>query len=151
MRKWFTIFLSTGAYLGYIPFMPGTFGSLWGVAIGYFTASLPLYAQALSIILITIASICIAGQAAGYMGGKDPSSVVCDEISGILVSIFLIPFSAFNAILVFILFRFFDILKPYPIRLMERKIKGGPGIVLDDIMAGVYANISAHLVLWGLG
>lgn len=85
------------------------------------------------------------------MGGKDPSSVVCDEISGILVSIFLIPFSAFNAILVFILFRFFDILKPYPIRLMERKIKGGPGIVLDDIMAGVYANISAHLVLWGLG
>lgn len=150
MIKRLTIFLATGAYAGLIPVMPGTFGTLWGVPLAWLLSGRTLHEQAAAIIAVTVVSIFIAGRAARYMGKGDPSSVVCDEIAGYLASIFFIPFSLFNAILVFILFRFFDILKPYPIRLMERRIKGGAGIVLDDIMAGVYANISAHLVLWSI-
>ncbi|MBI5492107.1 MAG: phosphatidylglycerophosphatase A [Deltaproteobacteria bacterium] len=150
MIKRLTIFLSTGAYAGFIPVMPGTFGTLWGVPLAYLLSGRPLHEQAVATLAVTIASVLIAGRAARYMGANDPQSIVCDEIAGFLTSILLIPFSWFNAILVFILFRFFDILKPYPIRLMERRIKGGAGIVLDDIMAGVYANISAHVILWGI-
>ncbi len=151
MIKRLTIFLATGAYAGLIPVMPGTFGTLWGIPLAYLLSQRSLHEQAAATVAVTIVSIIIAGRAARHMGGGDPSSIVCDEIAGFLASIFLIPFSWFNAILVFILFRFFDILKPYPIRLMERRIKGGPGIVLDDIMAGFYANISAHIILWGAG
>jgi len=140
-------FLATGAYIGYIPVMPGTFGTLWGVPAAWaISGFVPLW-QLLATLALTAVSIPIAGRASIALGRGDPSSVVIDEICGYLVGIFLLPFTAFNAILVFILFRFFDIVKPWPVSLLDRKMKGGAGVVLDDIAAGIYANIAAHLVI----
>lgn len=148
MKKAITIFFATAVYTGYSPIMPGTAGTLWGIVIAYFEASRSLYTQALIIALVFASSVFFAGEAAEIFGGEDPKNVVCDEVCGFLVSIFLINFTFLNVILVFLLFRFFDILKPYPVGLIDRKIKGGLGIVLDDVAAGIYANICAHIILW---
>ncbi len=148
MKKAVTIFIATAAYAGYSPVMPGTVGTLWGIAIAYLEASTPLYTQALVMVLVFAISVFFAGEAAAILGGDDPQNVVCDEVCGFLVSISLIKFTILNVILVFLLFRFFDILKPYPVSLIDRKVKGGLGIVLDDVAAGIYANICAHIILW---
>ena len=150
MKKKLVTFLSTGAYAGYSPVMPGTAGTLWGVAIWYLTRGSSPYAQALAVILVFGVSVYVAEVARGVFGGEDPPFIVCDEICGFLVSFFLIQFTVFNVILVFILFRFFDILKPYPAGLIDRSVGGGFGIVLDDVAAGVYANISAHIIILAL-
>ncbi len=144
-------FLATGAYTGYSPVMPGTAGTLWGVLIAYLISGTGAHIQALVIIAVFAVSIYLAGEASRLFGKKDPSQITCDEISGVLFAFFLIPFTAFNAILVFLLFRFFDILKPYPAGLIDSKVGGGLGVVLDDTAAGIYANISAQIVLWFLG
>lgn len=148
MKKPLITFLATGTYTGLIPFMPGTFGTLWGVAIAFLINGLPVYTQAGIIIAVVAASVYISGEACRQMGRHDPSSIVLDEVCGYLVSFFLIPLTAFNLILVFIIFRFFDILKPYPIGLIDRKVKGGLGVVLDDLLAGVYANICANIIIF---
>ncbi len=140
-------FFATGAYAGLSPVMPGTVGTLWGVAISWLISARPPYEQALVIIAVCAASVYFASGESRNAGEKDPSSIVCDEVAGYMVAIFLIPFTFFNAILVFILFRIFDILKPYPAGAIDRKAEGGLGVVLDDIMAGIYANIAAHIVL----
>jgi phosphatidylglycerophosphatase A len=73
--------------------------------------------------------------------------VVIDEVAGFLLTLFLLPSSLLILSLGFVLFRFFDILKPFPIRTLEKKVKGGMGIVLDDVLAGIYANLSLRLIL----
>lgn len=148
MKKAIITFLATGTYTGYSPVMPGTAGTVWGVVIAYFISGATLPFQALLTALITLVSVPLASEMVRYTGKDDPTIVVIDEAAGFLISIFLIPFTAFNIILVFILFRFFDILKPYPAGLIDRAVGGGLGVVLDDVAAGVYANISAHLVIW---
>jgi len=148
MRNKLLIFLATGTYLGLVPRAPGTMGTLWGVIIAFLErgSSTPIHGAV--IIIVTVASIYVSDRAAVIMGKKDPGEVVCDEVAGYLVAFFLLPFSVFNAILVFILFRIFDIVKPYPVSFLDRTLKGGTGIVLDDIGAGIYANITAHVILF---
>ncbi|MEK7773817.1 MAG: phosphatidylglycerophosphatase A, partial [Deltaproteobacteria bacterium] len=114
MKRAIITFFSTGAYTGYSPVMPGTVGTVWGVIIAYFISGATGLSQALITASITLISVPLAGETVRYTGENDPAIVVIDEVSGFLISIFLIPFTAFNVILVFILFRFFDILKPYP-------------------------------------
>ncbi|MBI5827764.1 MAG: phosphatidylglycerophosphatase A [Deltaproteobacteria bacterium] len=126
----------------------GTAGTIWGAVIAYFISGATVPFQALLTTLITLISMPLAAEMVRYTGKDDPTIVVIDEVAGFLISIFLIPFTAFNVILVFILFRFFDILKPYPAGLIDRAVGGGTGVVLDDVAAGVYANISAHLLIW---
>lgn len=141
------VFLATGAYIGRAPFMPGTFGTLWGLPAAWAISGLGTTEQALAITAFTLLSMPIAGLASKRSGHRDHPSIVIDEICGYLIGIFLLPFTAFNAILVFILFRFFDIVKPWPVSLLDRKVKGGAGVVLDDVAAGIYANAAAHLVI----
>lgn len=146
MRK-IARFIATGAYVGYSPLAPGTFGTVWGILIAYFTSPLSLTAQALVIFGVFLASVLTADIASKDAEIKDPGFIVCDEITGALAGFFLIPFTAFNAILVFLLFRFFDILKPYPIGLIDKGLGGGLGIVLDDLVAGVFTCVLAHLII----
>lgn len=148
MKKRIITFLATGTYTGYIPVMPGTFGTLWGVPLALLSSRLEAVYQAAFTLGVFIASVCIAGMECRESGEKDPSRIVIDEAAGYLTAFFLLPFTAFNAILVFILFRFFDILKPYPIGLVDRRVGGGTGVVLDDILAGAYAGIGAHLIIY---
>ncbi len=148
MKDKVLFFIATGAYLGLSPRAPGTAGTLAGVLIAWLEAGTGTALHALVLAGVTIVSIYAAGSTAARLNKKDPGAIVCDEVSGFLMASFLIPFNLLNAIMVFILFRIFDILKPYPVSLIDRGLGGGAGIVLDDTAAGIYANISAHMILY---
>ena len=129
--------LSSWFCVGLIPIASGTFGTLAAIPLifvpnffGPFFGSL-FWASDL-------------GQK--FLGKKDPSEIVIDEVAGFLVTMFLLPLSWLSLFLGFILFRIFDIIKPFPIRRLE-KIKGGAGIVLDDLLAGIYAHIVLRVIL----
>jgi phosphatidylglycerophosphatase A len=78
---------------------------------------------------------------------KDPGCIVIDEIAGIMVTFIGLPFNITTAVPGFLIFRLFDILKPFPIRYIERKLSGGAGVVLDDVAAGIYSNLSLRVVI----
>ena len=148
LRQKMILFIATGGYLGHVPIAPGTFGSLPGLLICLGISDVTLgYAIFLILVLIG-AAIGIAQQAEKMIGGKDPNAIVIDEMAGMTVTLLGIPVTPFSLVLGFFVFRGFDILKPFPARLMEQKIPGGAGIVLDDVMAGVYSNVLIRIVLW---
>ena len=141
------IFLATGCYLGRVPVAPGTFGSLLGLLICVVLSDIWL----ISAVLITIAfigcSVWIADEAEKRLNQKDPGCIVIDEIAGMMVTLIGLPFNLFTAAAGFILFRLLDILKPFPIRLIERRLPGGVGVVADDVAAGILANIVLRIGL----
>jgi len=135
------IFLATGAYVGKIPFAPGTFGSLWGLPLAYLLSGLPVETAILSTAAFILFAIAVAHRATRLFGQQDPGCVVIDEIAGMAVTLLAMPFSAATAVLGFLLFRVLDILKPFPIRTLERRIPGGAGVVMDDVVAGIMGNL----------
>ncbi len=141
LRDKTVVWLATGFYTGNIPRAPGTFGTLPGLLLCFFLARLPLSASILLIIALIGLAIWIAGEAEKMMRQKDPGCIVIDEIAGMAVTLVAIPFTLQTAIAGFVLFRFFDILKPPPIRIIDKKVHGGVGIVMDDVIAGVFANL----------
>jgi phosphatidylglycerophosphatase A len=147
MKRPLIIFLATGTYGGYSPVAPGTVGTLWGVVVYFFISTLKPPEGALILAAGMALSIYLASEARRILGGKDPAPIVCDEIIGFCVAAFLLPFTLFNLILVFIIFRFFDILKPFPAGLIDRRLEGGTGIVLDDVVAGIYTNVTAQIII----
>lgn len=137
---------ATGLYLGKIPVMPGTFGSLLAIPIGYACSYLSMPLRFLVFFVIFFAGAYISGKYSEYSGIEDPSSVVIDEVAGLLLFYILFPFKAVYVIAGFILFRIFDILKPFPVSFFDN-IKNGWGIMLDDIAAGVYAVLVWFIIL----
>jgi len=135
------MFLATGAHVGRISFAPGTFGSLVALPIVYLfsLADWPL-AVILTVILILL-SVWVAHLAEQQLKAKDPGCIVIDEIAGMCVTMLGIPLTLTTGIAGFFLFRVFDILKPPPARQMERILQGGWGVVMDDVAAGIMANI----------
>jgi len=135
------LFLAFGFGSGLAKKAPGTFGTL---------AAVPLYlalVQAQSLIvysvvtlLVIFTGVWICGQAAEKLGEHDFGGIVWDEIAGLLVTMWLVPFTWQAVALGFILFRVFDIVKPWPIRWIDRQVHGGLGIMLDDVLAGVFAG-----------
>jgi phosphatidylglycerophosphatase A len=136
--EWF----ATCSYVGYLPIAPGTWGSLLACIVVYF---LPQAVNPVVVLVLTAAGIFTAERARGTE--EDPSRIVIDEFVGILVTTMGHGPTIWNLTKGFILFRAFDILKPYPIRKLER-LPGGYGIVADDVLAGVFANVA--LFLWGM-
>lgn len=137
--------LATFFLLGYFPVAPGTAGTLGALAAYYFLLStLPHPFYILFLILFGTLSAWVSHEALGAFGGTDPKWVVIDEACGILVAMALIPPSPQYALLGFVLFRAFDIIKPPPLGALER-LPGGMGIVADDIMAGLYTNVLLHI------
>lgn len=133
---------------GLIPFAPGTWGSLAALPFAAAAYSSGLIISCLSLLIIFLFSIPVSGMASGIMNREDPPYIVIDEAAGIFVTLFLIPVSWAGFAAGFILFRIFDIIKPFPVGLIDKKIKGGAGVVLDDIMAGVYANLGLRIILF---
>jgi len=135
------LFLAFGFGSGLAKKAPGTFGTL---------AAVPLYlalVQAQSLIvysvvtlLVILVGVWICGQAAEKLGEHDFGGIVWDEVAGFLVTMWLVPFTWQAVALGFILFRVFDIIKPWPIRWIDRQVHGGLGIMLDDVLAGVFAG-----------
>jgi phosphatidylglycerophosphatase A len=146
-------FFATGFGIGYLPRLPGTAGTLLAVPL-----SLGLNAIAaisLPIALLTLAAaICCAiwlsTRASLILEQRDPPVIVIDEIVGFMIANFMAPRNVMLLGIAFLLFRFFDIAKVYPLSRLE-KLPGGAGIVLDDVMAGLYVFGILRLVLsWGL-
>ena len=137
------LFMATGFGLGRIPFAPGTFGTLAGLPLigimAWLASACPPGADALFLAGVVLFSIWISQEAEILIGGKDPGCIVIDEMAGFCVTMTLVPVTLFTLVAGFIVFRCFDILKPFPIRWFEKSFSGGAGIVLDDIMAGVLA------------
>ena len=152
----FILLFATGFGVGYSPFVPGTLGTLIAIPVYYFLAAIHSPIYEITLVAFFFLSVWISENAERYFEKKDDRRIVIDEIMGFLITMFWVPRTVLTIIMGFFLFRFFDILKPFPIRHMERRFKGGFGIVLDDVMAGVYANIvleiiSSYLTLspWG--
>ena len=104
------------------------------------------------VVLISVLGIFIAGEAENIYGRKDCPHIVIDEIAGMLTTLVLLPQGIGFLLAGFIAFRIFDILKPFPVGLAERRLPGGWGIMMDDILAGVYAGLVVRVgVEWGLG
>lgn len=138
--------LATGFYMGKIPFMPGTFGSLVAIPFGYICSFLPFYIQWVVFAFIFLLGVYISSRYSIISGIEDPSSVVIDEVAGLLLFYIIFPFKPVYILAGFILFRFFDILKPFPVSFFDR-IKNGWGIMLDDIVAGLYAVAVWFIIL----
>lgn len=141
-------FLASGFGSGCAPKAPGTFGTLMAVPLWFFASYLHLYAYLLLIICMLIAGIWICDQASKELGVHDHGGIVWDEFVGFFITMIFVPVSIFNVILGFILFRLFDIVKPYPIKLLDEKVSGGFGIMIDDVLAGVFALLSLHAILY---
>jgi len=137
--------LAYGFGTGLSPVAPGTVGSLVGVLLFWFMAPLATGLYAAIIVVMFFAGIFICGQTARDMGAVDPGSIVYDEIVGFLVAMFLIPADWRWILAGFIIYRVFDIWKPYPIHLVEQKLGLGGGIMADDVVAGLYTLAILHL------
>ncbi len=143
----FSRFISTVGFIGYMPFAPGTFGTLAAVVfMVVLKPSLPLHIG-LTVFFI-IAGIVSSNKAEKLFGQKDSRHIVIDEFAGYMASLLFLPLSWSCIISAFVLFRFFDILKPPPLRRLEDVFNGGFGIMADDIGAAVYTNLV--LQLWRL-
>jgi phosphatidylglycerophosphatase A len=141
--------IATGFGLGYLPKAPGTWGTLLALPIHYLIVQLPLRGYISAIAIIIVIAILSAGAAEKIMDKPDPGSVVIDEVAGMLIAMIAIPAHPVAWLLAFGLFRLFDILKPFPVNFFDQRFHGGLGIVLDDLMAGLYALASLQL-LWQL-
>jgi phosphatidylglycerophosphatase A len=132
---------ATGCGSGYVPVIPGTAGTAAALLPFILLSSLPLSLYLLTTVAFIFISIWISHQAAILLKMKDPPPVVIDEVAGYLVTMATFPCTWQYVAAGFILFRLFDIFKPFPARWIDRKVPGGYGIVLDDVAAGIYANI----------
>jgi phosphatidylglycerophosphatase A len=137
--------LATCLGLGYVPFAPGTFGSAAGLLVW---AVLPqsTAAHGVAIVLIFAGGVWSAGIAEQHFRGTDPGPVVIDEVMGMLVTLFMVPVGWPGAAAGFVLFRIFDVIKPPPANRLEH-LRGGMGVMADDFMAAVYANIALRITL----
>jgi phosphatidylglycerophosphatase A len=122
-----------------VPWAPGTFGTLAAVPLYLALAPLPLSAYLLTVATLTVLGFWVCEVAARDLGVHDHPAIVWDEVVGYLITMAAAPAGWIWVIAGFILFRAFDILKPWPCRRIDRSVGGGVGIVLDDVMAGIYA------------
>lgn len=141
------LFIAQGAYSGKSPFAPGTAGTLVGILLFLGVRNLYPISYGLVCVLLCAVGTWAAGEAEEILGRKDHPSIVIDEIAGFLISLFLVPPAWGFVVSGFFLFRFFDVVKPWPLfRLQD--IPGGMGIMLDDIGAGIYTNIVLQIAAY---
>ncbi len=142
------LMLATGVGVGYSPWAPGTIGSLWGLVLvwGMQTTELGGIGWAVVTVVVALGGVPLCAKAANLIGRKDPGSVVWDEIAAFPIVFAVTPIDEITAPLGFLLFRLFDIAKPWPICRFER-LPGGWGIMADDLVAGLFAGAGLWLVV----
>ncbi len=141
------MFLATGCFIGNISFAPGTFGSILGLPLCFFLSKINLFFAVFLTVVFIFFAIWIAQRAEKIVNTEDPGCIVIDEIAGILVTFTGIPFHMISVAFGFFIFRVLDIWKPYPISWIERKLSGGAGIVMDDVVAGICSNLVLRGIL----
>ena len=153
----FKEFLFTGFYSGYCPVAPGTAGTfvamllyiLQNILLGDMLGGSIVYLNILIVLVLISPSIKLGDAAEVFFKTKDPQQVVLDEMMGYWIGILFIPFSLTGAVMAFILFRIFDIVKPFPARNLE-SLKGGLGIMIDDYIAGIYTCICMNILIYAM-
>ena len=140
--------IASGAGSGYLPKAPGTWGSLVGVLLWLGLARLDFASYLAVLAVLFVIGTVAAGAAEKILDYGDPGIVVIDEIVGQLIALFLAPVHLSAALAGFALFRLFDILKPFPVGWLDRRIHGGLGIMLDDAAAGLLAFAVLQAGIW---
>jgi phosphatidylglycerophosphatase A len=142
--------VATALGAGYSPIAPGTAGSAVGLLLFWPLHRLPIAAQVAALVTLYLVGVVASARVARGLGVEDPGLVVVDEVMGMWASLLLLPFNPWTAGAGFVLFRVMDVFKPYPARQFE-SLPGGWGIMTDDLMAGIYANLLLRVGLVALG
>jgi phosphatidylglycerophosphatase A len=145
-NKWIH-YIATGFGSGLAPKAPGTCGSAAALLFLPLLSPLSSFWYLLFLLITFATGIYLCGQASDYLQKHDAGEIVWDEFVGIWLTFYLVPLSPLNCLLGFLFFRLFDILKPFPISYIDKNVKGGLGIMLDDILAGICALICMHIYL----
>jgi len=145
LKKNTLLILSTFFYVGYLPFIPGTFGSIAGLCL-YFIVKDSVLIYALATVLLLALGFLVSGPAERLLNKKDARCIVIDEVAGMLLSMAFLPYDLRLAVIGFCLFRILDSMKPYPAGPLQN-LKGSVGIMSDDIIAGLYTNIILQIVV----
>jgi phosphatidylglycerophosphatase A len=142
--------VATALGAGYAPKAPGTFGSAVGLLL-WMALPKVLWVQLLAVAVVAVVGSWAGTVAEAHFGRRDPGEVVVDEVAGMMVTLLLNPITGpWWTLVAFGLFRAADIVKPFPVRSLER-LPGGIGIMADDLAAGVYANVALRLCIWAAG
>lgn len=143
--------LATGFYVGMIPKAPGTWGSLAALLPWFLLKDLPLPTYLTVLAAVFILGFFVSGSAEKILDRPDAGPIVIDEILGMFITLTLAPDHPAAWILGFILFRIFDIFKPFPVSWFDQRVHGGIGIMMDDVIAGLYALASLQLLWYVIG
>ena len=139
--------LATSGGVGYLPIAPGTWGTVVGVAMAWGMADWPVWSWFLVAALLTVAGSWAAGHACKVIGVADSGHVVIDEVAGFLVTMIAIPITPYWLVVGFVVFRILDIVKLAPASYFDQRVKNGWGVVMDDIVSGIYGNLLMHLMV----
>jgi phosphatidylglycerophosphatase A len=142
------LFISQGAYAGRFPVAPGTAGTVVGVFLYLGMKGLPPAHYFAVCVLVILVGMLAAGHAEIILGRTDSPSIVIDEIAGYLTAMFMVPPGWLFIVSGFLIFRVFDIVKPWPLKRLE-ELHGGAGVMLDDVGAGIYTNLLLQLAVYG--
>ena len=140
------VFLATGFFTGFLPIMPGTWGTFAGIPMVIISLRLSWMIQAVVAAVFIVLAVSIAERAEVLFGDRDARPIVIDEMAGFLVTLLWLPLNLMIFCLGFLLFRVFDIVKPPPANFFNNRKKGGLDVVLDDVIAGIYSNLSLQVV-----
>lgn len=146
MNIFVSLAIATALGVGYVPVAPGTFGSAVGLILWMLLRTSSTIVQAVVIIVLLVIGSITGGVAERHFGRTDPRQVVIDEAMGMLITLYLIPVGWLGALVGFLLFRAADVMKPFPANRLER-LPGGFGVMADDGMAAIYANLALRLLL----
>lgn len=144
-------FLAFGLGSGLSPKAPGTAGTLAAVPLYLLLLQLPLAYYVLALLVATVFGVWVCGKSSQLLGVHDHGGIVWDEFVGFWITMLMAPPGWLWLLCGFVLFRVFDIWKPWPIRAVDRKVEGGLGIMLDDILAGAFALLALQLLAWLTG
>ena len=141
--------LSLGFGSGLMPKAPGTFGTLAALPFYYLMASLLSdWQYMLACVVLLVLGVYLCGVTGKCLESDDHPAIVWDEFVGFFITMMFVPLNPLLMVLGFMFFRIFDILKPWPISVIDSRIKGGLGVMLDDVLAGLFALACMHLVVW---
>ena len=146
-REKLILLLATWFRVGYLPHMPGTWGSLAALPIWWLLQHLSPLHYGLVVFLFGIGAVYLSGRAEILLQQKDSPTIVIDEVVGQLITLAACPVNFYAVGLAVLLFRIFDIVKPFPIGLINARLGGGLGIVLDDVVAGMYAGLILFILV----
>jgi phosphatidylglycerophosphatase A len=140
-------FLALGFGLGLAPKAPGTFGTFAALPFIFLTAQYGIVVQLLTALVISVVGIWLCGKTADEVGVHDHGAIVWDEVAGYYITMIGAVISWQTLLVGFVLFRFFDIAKPGPIRWLDKKVSGGFGIMIDDVLAGIFSLICLQALI----